>query len=68
MTTADRARWVEAFERELARLRPQLSRRVLEAVSAAAWRERGHHDVDPLVAAHDSATAIGETPHPDRAR
>lgn len=64
MTTYRRDQWIASFEGQLAILRPHLSGRMLEAISAGAWRAQGTKGVDPIQAARDESAAIERRQQP----
>lgn len=66
MTTYRRDQWISSFEGQLSLLRPHLTGRVLEAISASAWHARGTKGLDPTQAAKDESSAIDQRQSPQR--
>lgn len=60
MTTYRRDQWVSSFEGQMSILRPHLSGRMLAAISASAWQQRGLKGVDPIQSARDESAAIDQ--------
>ena len=67
MTTYRRDQWISSFEGQLSILRPHLTGRVLDAISATAWQTRGTKGLDPIQAAKDESAAIDQRLSPQRA-